>query len=64
VISHFRFPPSFREVEELMLQHGVIVFYETARRWCVRFGYAYADGLRRPRHCPPGDAAQGFGVVA
>lgn len=34
VISHcawlyFRFPLSFREVEELMLQRGVIVSYET-----------------------------------
>ena len=39
VISHcvwlyFRFPLSFREVEELMLRRGVIVSYETVRRWC------------------------------
>ncbi|MDK0524040.1 IS6 family transposase [Streptomyces sp. ML-6] len=52
VISHcvwldFRFPLSFREVEELMLQRGVIVSYETVRRWCAKFGQAYADGLRR-----------------
>ena len=59
VISHcvwlyFRFPLSFREVEELMLQRGVIVSYETVGRWCAKFGQAYADGLcrRRPR---PGD---------
>ena len=59
VISHcvwlyFRFPLSFREVEELMLRRGVIVSYETVRRWCLKFGQAYADGLRhrRPR---PGD---------
>ncbi|MEV5010401.1 IS6 family transposase [Streptomyces sp. NPDC055692] len=58
VISHcvwlyFRFPLSFREVEELMLQRGVIVSYETIRRWCAKFGQAYANGLRRrPR---PGD---------
>jgi putative transposase len=59
VISHcvwlyFRFPLSDREVEELMLQRGVVVSYETVRRWCVKFGQAYADGLRhrRPR---PGD---------
>ncbi|WAU78492.1 IS6 family transposase (plasmid) [Streptomyces sp. Qhu-G9] len=51
---YFRFPPSFREVEELMLQRGVIVSYETVRRWCAMFGQAYANGLRsrRPR---PGD---------
>ncbi|MCX4617720.1 IS6 family transposase [Streptomyces mirabilis] len=59
VISHcvwlyHRFPLSFREVEELMLQRGVIVSYETIRRWCAKFGQAYANGLRhrRPR---PGD---------
>ncbi|MFI6063524.1 IS6 family transposase [Streptomyces sp. NPDC051286] len=59
VISHcvwlyFRFPLSYREVEELMLQRGVIVSYETVRRWCVKFGQAYADGLRR-RRPRPGD---------
>ncbi|MET8537947.1 IS6 family transposase [Streptomyces sp. NPDC005065] len=59
VISHcvwlyFRFPLSFREVEELMLARGVIVSHETARRWCLKFGQAYADGLRR-RRPRPGD---------
>ncbi|MET7979495.1 IS6 family transposase [Streptomyces mirabilis] len=54
VIAHcvwlyFRFPLSYREVEELMLQRGVIVSYETVRRWCLKFGQAYADGLRRRR---------------
>lgn len=46
---YFRFPLSYREVEELMLQRGVIVSYETIRRWCQKFGQAYADGLRRRR---------------
>ncbi|MFF2519807.1 IS6 family transposase, partial [Streptomyces sp. NPDC058086] len=63
VISHcvwlyFRFPLSFREVGELMLQRGVIVSYETVRRWCAKFGQADADGLRRRRPRPrprPGD---------
>ncbi|MFI6063174.1 IS6 family transposase [Streptomyces sp. NPDC051286] len=59
IISHcvwlyFRFPLSYREVEELMLQRGVIVSYETVRRWCAKFGQAYADGLRR-RRPRPGD---------
>ncbi|MFJ1562375.1 IS6 family transposase [Streptomyces mirabilis] len=59
VISHcvwlyHRFPLSFREVEELMLQRGVIVSYETVRRWCAKFGQAYANGLRR-RRSRPGD---------
>ena len=43
VISHCvwlycRFPLSFREVEELMLERGVSVSYETVRRWCGKFG--------------------------
>ncbi|MFJ7258517.1 transposase, partial [Streptomyces sp. NPDC098085] len=59
VIAHcvrlyHRFPLSFREVEELMLERGVVVSHETVRRWCAKFGQAYANGLsrRRPR---PGD---------
>ncbi|WP_329468378.1 IS6 family transposase [Streptomyces sp. NBC_01431] len=59
VISHcvwlyFRFPLSFREVEELMLERGVFVSYETVRRWCLKFGQQYANGLRR-RRPQPGD---------
>jgi putative transposase len=51
---YVRFPLSFREVEELMLQRGVIVSCETVRRWCATFGQAYADGLRRRRSRPGG----------
>ncbi|MCX4784418.1 IS6 family transposase [Streptomyces sp. NBC_01264] len=59
IISHcvwlyFRFPLSFREVEEMMLERGVIVSYETIRRWCLKFGQAYAKALRR-RRPQPGD---------
>ena len=51
---YFRFPLSFREVEELMLVRGVAVSYETIRRWCAKFGQAYANQLRR-RRPRPGD---------
>ncbi|WP_406351287.1 IS6 family transposase [Streptomyces sp. NBC_01635] len=59
IISHcvwlyFRFPLSFREVEELMLERGMIVSYETVRRWCAKFGQQYANALRR-RQPRPGD---------
>jgi putative transposase len=47
---YFRFPLSFREVEELMLVRGVAVSYETIR-WCAKFGQAYANQLRRRRPC-------------
>ena len=54
IISHcvwlyHRFPLSFREVEELMIARGVIVSHETIRQWSVRFGAAYAAGLRQRR---------------
>jgi putative transposase len=59
VIAHgvwlyHRFPLSYREVEELMLERGVIVSYETVPRWCAKFGQAYANALRR-RQSRPGD---------
>jgi putative transposase len=54
IISHcvwlyHRFPLSFREVEEMMLERGVVVTYETIRAWCRTFGQTYANGLRRRR---------------
>ncbi|MFF0087219.1 IS6 family transposase [Streptomyces canus] len=59
IISHcvrlyHRFPLSFREVEELMLERGVVVSYETVRRWCLKFAQTYASALRR-RQPRPGD---------
>ncbi|MEU7474204.1 IS6 family transposase, partial [Streptomyces sp. NPDC044984] len=59
VIAHcvwlyFRFPLSFREVEELMLERGVMVSHETIRHWCAKFGSPYAGALRR-RRPRPGD---------
>ncbi|WP_443061763.1 IS6 family transposase [Streptomyces sp. NBC_00425] len=59
VISHcvwlyHRFPLSFREVEEPMLERGIVLSYETVRRWCAKFGQRYADSLRR-RRPRPGD---------
>ncbi|WP_237409347.1 IS6 family transposase [Streptomyces sp. M2CJ-2] len=51
---YFRFPLSFREAEELLLERGVTVSHETVRRWCAKFGQTYANGLRR-RRARPGD---------
>ena len=52
IISHavwlyFRFPLSLRLVEEMLLERGIVVSYETIRRWCRKFGTAYAKRLRR-----------------
>ena len=37
-----------------MLVRGAVVSYETIRRWCAKFGQAYANQLRR-RRPRPGD---------
>jgi putative transposase len=42
-----QFNLSFREVEELLLERGIDVSYETIRRWVAKFGPAIARGLRR-----------------
>jgi len=44
---YFRFPLSFRLVEEMLLERGIVVSYETIRRWSLKFGAAYARSLRR-----------------
>ena len=49
-----RFNLSLREVEELMLERGVDVLYETVRRWTVKFGPLIVRVLRR-RQPRPGD---------
>jgi putative transposase len=59
IISHcvwlyFRFCLSYRDVEELMAERGVMLTYEAVRYWCRKFGQAYANQLRR-RRPRPGD---------
>lgn len=46
---YFRFPLSLRLVEELLLERGIVVSYETIRRWGRKFGPAYAKQLRRKK---------------
>ncbi len=48
---YFRFSLSFRDVEELLAQRGIVVTYETVRQWCLKFGQTSANKLRhrRPR---------------
>jgi putative transposase len=50
----YRFCLSYRDVEELLFTRGILVTYEAIRKWCRKFGQAYANQLRhrRPR---PGD---------
>ena len=46
VWMYFRFNLSFRDVEELMIERGVDVSYETVRRWVNKFGTTYAKRIR------------------
>ena len=46
---YFRFPLSYRDVEEPLAERGVTVTYETIRQWCQKFGQTYANELRRRR---------------
>src|SRR5438477_420325 len=48
---YFRFSLSFRDVEELLAQRGIVVTYETVRQWCLTFGQTYANELRRRHPC-------------
>ena len=48
------FSLSFRDVELILAERGVVVSYESIRRWCLKFGASFADKLRR-RRPRPGD---------
>ncbi len=57
IIAHcvrlsYRFPLSYRGVEEMMFERGVVVSYESIRRWCLKFGPLFAAELRRRRPQP------------
>ena len=57
IISHavwlyHRFCLSFRDVEDLMAERGIIVSYETIRRWCGKFGTASCTKSRSTRKPP------------
>jgi putative transposase len=48
----FRFQLSLRDIEELLFQRGVIVSYETVRRWSDTFGAGFARRVKAARHKP------------
>jgi putative transposase len=43
---------SFRDIEDLLAERGVMVSYETVRRWVNHFGSAIAADLRKRRPRP------------
>jgi putative transposase len=46
---YFRFPLSLRLIEEMLLERGIVVSYETVRRWATKFGPEYARRIKRKR---------------
>ncbi len=44
-----RFALSLRDVEDLLAERGIVVSYETIRRWVARYGPEIAKDLRRQR---------------
>ena len=44
---YYRFSLSFRDIEDLLAERGVIVSYETVRRWSLKFGPCYRRSLKR-----------------
>jgi len=51
---YFRFPLSFRDVEDLLAERGIDLSYETVRRWALKFGQVFARRLRNTRPRPSG----------
>ncbi|WP_122879693.1 IS6 family transposase, partial [Burkholderia pseudomallei] len=49
---YFRFQLSLRDIEELLFERGVIVSYETIRRWCDKFGATFARRVKAARRKP------------
>ncbi|MGF6652703.1 transposase-like protein [Paraburkholderia youngii] len=46
---YFRFSLSLRDIEELLLERGVVVRYETIRCWCDKFGAEFAQRAKTAR---------------
>ena len=52
IISHavwlyHRFPLSFRDIEDLLAERGILVSYEAIRYGCLKFAPVYARKLRK-----------------
>jgi transposase-like protein len=49
---YLRFTLSFRDVEDLLVERGIAISYETIRRWVNHFGPIIAAELRKRRPKP------------
>jgi putative transposase len=46
---YHRFCLSYRDIEDLLAERGVVVSYESIRQWCNQFGPKYAHRLKKRR---------------
>jgi putative transposase len=44
---YYRFPLSFRDVEDLLAERGIDVSFQTVSEWAAKFGLKFAHHLRR-----------------
>jgi len=46
---YFRFQLSLRDIEEVLFERGIVVSYETVRRWCDKFDAGFAHQVKAAR---------------
>ena len=44
---YYRFPLSFRDIEDLLAERGISVSFQTVSEWAAKFGLKFAHQLRR-----------------
>lgn len=44
---YHRFCLSFRNIEDLLAERGIVISYETIRSWCNKFGSTYARMIKK-----------------
>jgi putative transposase len=49
VMMYVRYPLLLRQVEDLLHERGIDIYYETVRFWWNRFGPMFAAEIRKPR---------------
>ena len=52
---YFRFSLSFRDIEEMLAERGVVVSYESVREWCLKLVLPTPSGFVRTVHAPATD---------
>lgn len=63
VMIYVRFPPSLRNVEDLLHARGIDICNETVRFWWYRFGPMFAAEFRKRRVARACGRATGGGIL-